>query len=40
MSGWREFRIAGAEQLNALIPMLLRWLEGRMRWIDEDELSE
>lgn len=30
-------RAGGAERLNALLPVVLRWAEGTERWMEEEE---
>lgn len=37
MSGGREVQSLGAEQLKAVLPMVLRRVEGTLRWMEEGE---
>ena len=38
--GGNKFQRQGAERLNALLPMVVRWAEGTDRCMEEEDLRE
>ena len=38
--GGNEFQRRGAERLNALLPIVVRWVEGTDRCMEEEDLRE